>query len=52
MGGGRGRFGTSDREAATTLHDLDRDRSKWGLVVVMLCVNFWLIVFFVCLHFF
>lgn len=43
--------GISDRSAAATLYELDRGRSKWGLVVVVVCLDFWLVVIGLCRHF-
>jgi hypothetical protein len=39
------------RSAAATLYELDRGRSKWGLVVVVVCLDFWLVVIGLCRHF-
>ena len=32
------------------LHELDADRSKWGLAVMIICLDFWLCVFLMCRH--
>ena len=33
------------RAAAAFIHELDRNRSKWGLTILLLCLTFWLVVF-------
>lgn len=33
------------RAAAALIHEMDKDRSKWGLGVLLLCLTFWLILF-------
>jgi hypothetical protein len=33
------------RTAAAFIHDMDKDRSKWGLTVVLLCIAFWMLVY-------
>jgi hypothetical protein len=40
------------RSVAAVIHDLDNDRSKWGLTVLLVCANFWLVLFSVFQHFF
>jgi hypothetical protein len=43
--------GNDGRSAAAILYDKDAGRSKWGLVVVVVCIDFWMAVVVLCRHF-